>query len=443
MRAGVSDILHSTDLAEMGSTAPAPTTTRAFTNGTTFTTPPPLPLNSTASSPSRPAILHLGDDITYNRKIFDRLASQFNIIHPSPADLDRHTFKNHLRERTWGNFSAIIKPSWSTGGEMHPWDEELIDLLPLSMKVMAGAGAGFDWVDVNALAKRGILYCNGAHASTESVTNLALQHLISVFNHATYSLLAARSLSPKAFWEAHTQIPRISHNPSGHTLGIVGLGKIGYAIAEKAKVALGMKIRYYDVMRKPPEQETKVGATFHPTLESLLPHCDALLLATPSGPPILTPHTISLLPRGARIVNIARGSLIDEEALADALDSGHISAAALDVHAGEANMNELFVGTGQIVNERFVKMRQVVLTCHTAGASVETNEGFERSVMENVEAVLVGKGPLSAVNSHLIAHNESEARLHHPGTTWAGASGHVLDGRRTTRELVNGEHMHA
>ena len=243
----------------------------------------------------------------------------------------------------------------------------------------------------------GILYCNGAHASTESVTNTALYHLISVFTHATYSALAARSLSRKNFQEAHTQIPKISHNPAGHTLGIVGLGNIGYTIAKKVKVALGMKILYYDVIRKSPAQEAEVNAQFYPTLESLLPNCDALLLATPSGPPILTSTTLSLLPRGARIVNIARGSLIDEEALADALDCGHISAAGLDVHAREPR-----------INERFVGMRQVCLTCHTGGASVETNNGFERLVMENVEAVLEGGEALTAVNMHLMKRSRND-----------------------------------
>ncbi|KAL9099547.1 MAG: hypothetical protein Q9163_004967 [Psora crenata] len=234
MRATVSNILECTDFAGMGSTidTPSPTTNGTYTNGATTTTGTPrtstqaIPIPA-ASSSARPIILHLGDKITYNHHLLVRLLTQFTIIHPARSDLDRQTFSNHLKDRTWGDFSAIMKPFWGTGGDMHPWDEELIDLLPSSMKVMAGAGAGFDWVDVNALARRGIIYCNGAHVSTESVANTALYHLISVFNHATYSSIAARSLSPKKFQEAHTQVPKISHNPLGCTLGIVGLGSIG------------------------------------------------------------------------------------------------------------------------------------------------------------------------------------------------------------------------
>ena len=149
-----------------------------------------------------------------------------------------------------------------------------------------------------------------------------------------------------------------------------------------------MKILYNDVIRKSSIQEREAQATYFPTLESMLPHCDCLILATPSGPPLITRSTLSLLPRGARIVNIARGSLVDEAALADALDEGHISAAGLDVHALEPK-----------VYERFANMRNVQLTCHTAGASVETNRGFERLAMENVEEVLLGRGAVTAVNA--------------------------------------------
>ena len=155
MRTRVSDILECTDFAGMASTAPPRTN-----NGYTSTAPSLYtPTVSSSSSPSlsspRPSILHLGDEIIYNPEVYNRLESHFNIIRPAPADLERSAFIRHLGEGTWGDFSAIMKPFWSTGGQMHPWDKELINLLPPSMEVMAGAGAGFDWVDVKALAKRG------------------------------------------------------------------------------------------------------------------------------------------------------------------------------------------------------------------------------------------------------------------------------------------------
>lgn len=238
----------------------------------------------------------------------------------------------------------------------------------------------------------GILYCNGAGASTESVADMALYLIISVFRQMTWSSLAARSNSPTQWQKAHQNVPLSSHNPRGHRLGIVGMGKIGFAIAKKVKVALGMRILYTDIMRKSPAQEAEVDAIFCPTLDDLLPKSDCILIATPhTGQSLLTANTLALLPAGARIVNIARGSLIDENALADALDSDHVAAAGLDVHTHEPN-----------VSERLSRLWNVTLTSHTAGGSVETNIGFERLAMENVELVLSGGAALTPVNSHVL-----------------------------------------
>lgn len=220
---------------------------------------------------------------------------------------------------------------------------------------------------------------------------MAFYHIISVFRHMSWSTRAARSGDPERFQEAHVQVPLASRTLRGHTLGIVGLGNIGFAIAQKAKLGFGMRIAYYDIKRKSQEMEEEINAEYFDSLETLLPVSDCLLLATPWGPPILTQSTLALLPRGARVVNIARGSLIDETALADALDTAHISAAGLDVHADEPH-----------VNKRLAAMRNVTLTPHTGGGSVNTMIGFERLAMENVEAVLRGREALTPVNLHLM-----------------------------------------
>ncbi len=104
---------------------------------------------------TRPTILHLGDPIEHNHYIHERLLSRFDIINPPPADLDRPAFIHNLKKKTWGNFDAIMRPFWSTGGEMGKWDTELIELLPKDVKVYASAGAGYDWVDVGCLAEHG------------------------------------------------------------------------------------------------------------------------------------------------------------------------------------------------------------------------------------------------------------------------------------------------
>ncbi|KAL8768652.1 MAG: hypothetical protein Q9209_005211 [Squamulea sp. 1 TL-2023] len=395
----------------------------------------PIAMSPSPPSPDRPRILFLGDDIQYNPSTYERLKSQFNIIHTSPADLQRPTFLQHLKDGSWGDFQAIMRPSWHTGGEMGNWDKELIELLPPAVKVYASAGAGYDWVDARCLAEHeilksghfadegfpiGILYCNGAGASTEAVGDMALYHIICVFRNMTSSFLAARSMDSKQFLNAHHNLPAVSYNPRDHTLGIVGLGNIGYAVALKAYAAFGMKILYHDIVRKSPEQEGLVKATFYPDIDNMLPMTDCLLLATPStmgGRPFLTSNVLGQLPRGSRFVNIARGSLVDEDALANALESGHLAAAGLDVHASEPH-----------VNGRMASMPNVTMTCHTGGGAVETKTGFEQLAMENVERVLHGQEALTPVNGHLI--QERMANGHVNGHANGHADGHATDGER-------------
>jgi hypothetical protein len=104
---------------------------------------------------SKPIILHIGDPVKYNPDTFERFSSTFHVIRPSLAERQRDEFKRALKEKRWGDFSAIFRPHWGSGGEMGRWDAELVPLLPKSVKVFASAGAGFDWADVDVLADHG------------------------------------------------------------------------------------------------------------------------------------------------------------------------------------------------------------------------------------------------------------------------------------------------
>lgn len=235
--------------------------------------------------------------------------------------------------------------------------------------------------------------------------------VISTFRHLPWCIGAATlpsllskppadpSSAARAFQTCHANATSASHTLRNHTLGLIGLGNIGQHIASKlGSPAFGMKIHYHDTVRKPTPLETSLAATFHPTLASLLRTSDCAVLCTPASPdgtPLITAEALAWLPPGARFVNVARGSLVDEDALADALQSGRLAAAALDVHAREP-----------VVNARLVRMAglegelpgRVMLTCHNAGGTVETHVGFEELSMRNVMAVLGGGQPLTPVN---------------------------------------------
>ncbi|OJJ42149.1 hypothetical protein ASPZODRAFT_77616 [Penicilliopsis zonata CBS 506.65] len=341
---------------------------------------------------AKPIVLHLGDPVEHNTALYETLAQQFTIIRPSVEERQREAFKAALEEKRWGDFHAIMRPFWNSGGEMGNWDEELIALLPATVQVSASAGAGYDWVDTQAFAKRGILYCNGAAASTEAVADTALYHIISVFRNLNWSTVAARSCDAEQWQDAHKNTQRTAWNPQGHVLGIIGLGNIGYRIAQKAYRGLEMKIHYHDLYQKDAAQEAAIEAVYHASKEELVAIADCVVLATPfSGEALVNAEFLARFKRGARLVNIARGGLIDENALVDALQSGQLLGAGLDVQATEPH-----------VNPKLAAIKTVALTSHTAGGAMDTLIGFERLAMENVQRVLMGGEPLTAVNKHLI-----------------------------------------
>lgn len=355
----------------------------------------PISLNTTQPPPmSKPVVLHLGDPIDFNKDLYKQLESKFTIIRPTLEERQRPAFLSALRSGKWGPFAAVLRPFWNTGGEMGRWDSELVPLLPDSLVVYASAGAGYDWADVDLFAERGILYCNGASASSEAVADMAIYHLLSVFRNMQWSNMAARTCDEAQFLEAHRNQPVGAHNPKGHTLGVIGLGNIGYKIALKAYRGFEMNIVYNDLFPKTPEQESTLGGARRiEDLDELLGISDCVVIATPGagGKKLLDAARISKMKKGSRLVNIARGSLIDETALADALESGHIYAVGLDVHAEEPR-----------VNSRLAANRNATLTCHNAGGAFETTSGFEELAMRNVLAVLSGEQPLTPVNKHLM-----------------------------------------
>ncbi|KAJ5102822.1 hypothetical protein N7532_003351 [Penicillium argentinense] len=343
----------------------------------------------------KPVVLQLGDDIRWNHELHTKFQEHFEIRRS--YSLSRPEFIRALKEKKFGDFFAIYRPFWNTGGEMGNWNDELISLLPDSCKVYASAGAGFDWVDTAALAKKGVVYCNAAAACTESVADAAIWLIISTFRLFSWSAMAARSLDPYQFVDANRNLAPVSLNPKGHTLGIIGFGQIGRRTAEKAFKALDMKILYHDIVQMPRQLEEVSQATYHKNMDTLLAESDCVVVATPfSGETLLNASLLSKMKRGSRLVNIARGKLLDESALVDALKSGQLSAAGLDVHYDEPN-----------VNKELGKMKNVEIMSHNAGASLDSHIGFERLGMENIISFLQNGKAITPVNAHLVAKNSS------------------------------------
>ncbi|KAK1492157.1 alcohol dehydrogenase [Colletotrichum cuscutae] len=132
---------------------------------------------------NRPIVLRLGEDVKYNHDYYKNVFTDRFTVVPN-EEPDRASFIKALKEKKFGDFSAIFRPHFQTGGEMGQWDDELIDLLPSSVRIFASAGAGFNWADVDALGRRKIWYANGAGASDEAVSDTGLFMILSVFRSA-------------------------------------------------------------------------------------------------------------------------------------------------------------------------------------------------------------------------------------------------------------------
>lgn len=215
--------------------------------------------------------------------------------------------------------------------------------------------------------------------------------IISTFRQLPWCITSAISPKPTAFSTCHEEATAQSHNLRGQVLGLIGFGNVGQQIASRCRHGFGMEIHYYDVDPKHARVTAPLHATHHATLEDLLAAADCVVLCTPAGEgTIVNSYTLPHFRPGSRFVNVARGSLVDEDALVQALESRHISAVALDVHADEPKVNPGLLK--QAIEGR------AMLTCHNAGGTVETHMGFEELSMRNIMAVLSGGDAITPVN---------------------------------------------
>lgn len=227
------------------------------------------------------------------------------------------------------------------------------------------------------------------------MADFSIAMIISTFRQIPWCISSATSNDEADFQTCHRDVTAQAHNLRGQVLGFIGFGNIGQQIASRCYHGFGMNIQYYDVFPKPASITEPLKAKAHDSLESLLGVADCVILCTPAGDgALINEDSLKLFRKGSRFVNIARGSLVDEDALSKALEDGQISTAALDVHANEPAVHAGLLG--------FARKGRVMLTCHNAGGTVETHEGFEELSMRNIMAVLSGGDAISPVNMHYL-----------------------------------------
>lgn len=283
---------------------------------------------------STPKILYVGRPIVFAHEAWADFKEKFDIVvYDSQSKSELITA--FAGGGKYSKIDGIIRPNAALN-PFPPLDKDLISHLPPSCKIVSSHNHGYDGEDVLELERRGIWYCNGAGGATESTADIGLFLILATFRFTTFGEMTLREKG-SADWFNVEDICSQSHEPGGKVLGIVGMGDIGAAVAKRAQ-AIGMTIHYFNRRRRPIVEESLGGATYHETVSSLLKVSDCVMLACPHTAEthrLLDATTLRMMKRGSRVVNIGRGKCIDEDALASALEDGHISSAGLDVFYDE------------------------------------------------------------------------------------------------------------
>jgi lactate dehydrogenase-like 2-hydroxyacid dehydrogenase len=261
-------------------------------------------------------------------------------------------------------------------------DAKTIAALPASVKVIGTFSVGYDHIDVAAAGARGIKLCNTPDVLSVATAECAMLLLLTAARRAGEGERLIRS----GQWQGWAPTQLLGTQVSGRRLGILGMGRIGREIARMAR-GFEMEIHYRDMARLPPDLEQ--GATYHDNDDDFLPLCQFLSLNAPGGEGTrhwLNADRIARLPAGAVVVNAARGTLVDDDALVAALRSGHIAAAGLDVYNGEPRLNPAYMA-----------LENVVLLPHLGSATTETRDAMGRIALSGIAALLAGETPSNVV----------------------------------------------
>ncbi|KAM0369573.1 hypothetical protein ACHAPK_006214 [Fusarium culmorum] len=262
-----------------------------------------------------------------------------------------------------------------------PFDK-IFKLLAPQCKIIASAAAGYDDLAEEWCTEQGIWLCNSVDAVAEATADMAFFLTLAVIRD-TYR-------GERCLREGNWRGPVVpSRDPWGLTLGIVGMGAIGKCLAKRA-VAFNMKIKYYNRRRLSAEDEERYHAAHCPSLNELLAQSDVVSINCPltkETENMISTKEFETMKDGAFIVNTARGAIVDETALINALESGKITRAGLDVFLNEPDLNEYFKTSDK-----------VVIQPHVAGLTDLAFQRGEREAFENIKALFKTGMPVSPVN---------------------------------------------
>ena len=248
-------------------------------------------------------------------------------------------------------------------------DAETINQLPDSVKIISNFAVGFGNIDLEAAKNRGIAVTNTPEVLSDATAEIGILLILGACRRASEGIEGAKASNWK--WSADYLIGK---QLTGTRLGILGMGRIGKKIAKIAK-SLGMVIHYHNRSKLSPDKED--GSTYHQDLKSLLSVSDVLSVCCPASKEtinLINKETLEYLPKGAVVTNVARGDIVDDEALIDALDRRKVYAVGLDVYKGEPNLNP-----------GYLKHKSAFILPHLGSATKDTRTAMANLAIDNLE----------------------------------------------------------
>jgi len=302
----------------------------------------------------------------------ERLARDFNVIVPDPKLGDLNAQFNE----------ALPKCHGMIGAGKQLGREQLAAATQL--EVVSSISVGYDNYDVSYFNERGIMLTNTPDVLTESTADLGFSLIMS----SARRVAELDAWTKAGNWKRSVEAPQFGTDVHGKTLGIVGMGNIGAAVARRGRLGFNMPILYSGNSRKP-ELEQELGAQFR-SLDELLAEADFVCLVVPLSEK--TKHMISsrelgLMKSSAILINIARGPIVDEPALIEALQNGTIRGAGLDVYEKEP-----------LSDSPLFKLSNAVTLPHIGSATTETRQAMADLAYTNLRAALLGEKPQNLVN---------------------------------------------
>ena len=321
--------------------------------------------------------------VVVTRKLPDAIETRMMELFQTRLNLDDHALSRDELLAAVGEAEVLVPTVTDR------IDKNVIAAAGPQLKLIASFGTGVDHIDLEAAQRREIVVTNTPGVLTDDTADMAMALILAVARR----IGAGEALARSGAWRGWSPTSMLGMRLTGKRLGIVGMGRIGQAVARRAR-AFGMSIHYHNRKRIYPDIEASLEATFWESLDQMLARMDVISVNCPHTPAtyhLLSARRIKLIKPGAILVNTSRGEVIDESALAQALASGTLAGAGLDVFEHEPT-----------INPKLLDLDGVVLLPHIGSATLEGRLAMGERVIINIKTWVDGHRPPDRVIEQLL-----------------------------------------